>query len=308
VLGAMTAGLAVPAARPGRVARAGTTNRCALVTTEATIISLRVSVPVLSVQITETEPSVSIAGRRRTMALRLRHGLHADRQRDGQHRRQALGNRGDRQADHGHEHGREVVVLDEVAEHEQQRGDEQDEERQPLGETAICSTSGVVSVSTSASMPLMRPISVAPPSRPRRRALAARDQRAAEGHAGTVAQRASPPPAASLVHRHRLAGQDRFLDLQPVASAAAGPRAPCRRPRAARCRPAPAARPRPCALAVAQHDGARRQHPADGVHRLLGLALLDEADDGVDEHHGEDHAGVDPVIEQAVMTAAPSST
>ena len=39
---------------------------CATVTT----ISLRVRVPVLSVQITETEPIASIAGRRRTMALR----------------------------------------------------------------------------------------------------------------------------------------------------------------------------------------------------------------------------------------------
>ena len=39
--------------------------------TLATIISLRVSVPVLSEQMTETAPIVSIAGRRRTMALRL---------------------------------------------------------------------------------------------------------------------------------------------------------------------------------------------------------------------------------------------
>jgi hypothetical protein len=40
------------------------------VATEATVISLRVSVPVLSEQITETEPSASIAGSRRTMARR----------------------------------------------------------------------------------------------------------------------------------------------------------------------------------------------------------------------------------------------
>ena len=38
--------------------------------TVRTVISLRVSVPVLSEQITETEPSVSTAGRRRMMALR----------------------------------------------------------------------------------------------------------------------------------------------------------------------------------------------------------------------------------------------
>ena len=41
------------------------------VTVEATIISISVSVPVLSEQIRATEPSVSTAGRRRTIALRL---------------------------------------------------------------------------------------------------------------------------------------------------------------------------------------------------------------------------------------------
>jgi hypothetical protein len=40
------------------------------VTAEATIISMRVSVPVLSEQIRETEPRVSTAGRRRMMAWR----------------------------------------------------------------------------------------------------------------------------------------------------------------------------------------------------------------------------------------------
>ena len=41
------------------------------VSAAATTISLRVSVPVLSVQITETDPIASIAGRRRTIAWRL---------------------------------------------------------------------------------------------------------------------------------------------------------------------------------------------------------------------------------------------
>ena len=40
------------------------------VTAETTIISISVSVPVLSEQIRDTEPSVSTAGRRRMMALR----------------------------------------------------------------------------------------------------------------------------------------------------------------------------------------------------------------------------------------------
>ena len=41
------------------------------VAAETTIISISVSVPVLSEQIRATEPSVSTAGSRRTMALRL---------------------------------------------------------------------------------------------------------------------------------------------------------------------------------------------------------------------------------------------
>jgi hypothetical protein len=40
------------------------------VTAEVTIISMSVRVPVLSEQIRETEPNVSTAGRRRTIALR----------------------------------------------------------------------------------------------------------------------------------------------------------------------------------------------------------------------------------------------
>jgi hypothetical protein len=40
------------------------------VTADTTIISMSVSVPVLSEQIRDTEPSVSTAGSRRTMALR----------------------------------------------------------------------------------------------------------------------------------------------------------------------------------------------------------------------------------------------
>ncbi len=40
-------------------------------TTDVTIISIRVSVPVLSEQMRDTEPRVSTAGRRRMMALRL---------------------------------------------------------------------------------------------------------------------------------------------------------------------------------------------------------------------------------------------
>ena len=62
------------------------------------------------------------------------------------------------------------------------------------------------------------------------------------------------------------------------------------------------------APAVAQHRGARVDHVADRVQRLLGPALLDEADDRVGDDHGQDHGGVDAVADAAATTAAPSRT
>ena len=67
------------------------------VTTARTVISFLVSVPVLSEAMTVAEPSVSTAARWRTMAFRLRHALHAEREDGGDHRRQALRHRRHRQ-------------------------------------------------------------------------------------------------------------------------------------------------------------------------------------------------------------------
>ena len=44
--------------------------------------------------------------------------------------------------------------------------------------------------------------------------------------------------------------------------------------------------------------GAQREQLADARQRLLGLALLDEADDGIDDRHREDHPGIDPLPHQ----------
>ena len=49
---------------------------------------------------------------------------------------------------------------------------------------------------------------------------------------------------------------------------------------------------------VAQYCRDRRKHVADGVQRALRLAFLDYADDGVDDHHADDHAEIHPVVEQ----------
>ena len=58
-----------------------------------------VSVPVLSVQITVAQPSVSTAGSLRIEHVARRHPLHADGERDRDDRRQSFGDGGDGQRD-----------------------------------------------------------------------------------------------------------------------------------------------------------------------------------------------------------------
>ncbi len=52
-------------------------------------------------------------------------------------------------------------------------------------------------------------------------------------------------------------------------------------------------------MLVAQHHGVRRQHLADGGHGRFGLAFLDEADDGIDQDHAQNHGGVDAMTQRA---------
>ena len=47
-----------------------------------------------------------------------------------------------------------------------------------------------------------------------------------------------------------------------------------------------------------QHRRLRSQHVADGLERLFRLAFLDEADDRVHDHHGQDHHGVHQMAQQ----------
>ena len=67
----------------------------------ATDIRFTVSVPVLSTQSTVAEPSVSTAGTRRVSTCCLRDAPGAQRQEDGQHDRELLGQHRHRQGDAG---------------------------------------------------------------------------------------------------------------------------------------------------------------------------------------------------------------
>ena len=87
------------------------------------VIWLRVSVPVLSEQITVVEPSVSTECEPLHDGVALGHPGDADGQGDGDDRRQALGDGGDGQGD-GAEHGvGEVGALDHLQHEHQADGD-----------------------------------------------------------------------------------------------------------------------------------------------------------------------------------------
>ena len=49
--------------------------------------------------------------------------------------------------------------------------------------------------------------------------------------------------------------------------------------------------------AVAHHLGIGADHRAQALQCRLGTGFLDEADDRVDQHHGEDHRGVDELTQ-----------
>jgi hypothetical protein len=118
-----------------------------------------------------------------------------------------------------------------------------------------------------------------------------------------------PQPERGFLDRLRLAGQHGFLDPQVLA---------VDQPQigghlVARLQQHPVAghqclgRDFP-ALAVAQHHGTQRQHLADGGQRRFGLAFLHEADDGVDEDHAQNHAGIDAMTQRGGDGGRTSST
>ncbi len=167
------------------------------VTTRCTAIDAEVSVPVLSVQITDAEPSVSTDDSRVTIALPASHPLHAQREHHRQHRRQAL-----RHGGHGQRHP------------EQQHRDHVGRGAQRRGETTVTTTTTAI---TATAMPRLRPtrpisrcsgvgsagvcleergdpprLGVRPGRHHHGAAGAAHDLRARQHHAGPVRERRCP--------------------------------------------------------------------------------------------------------------------
>jgi hypothetical protein len=125
-------------------------------------------------------------------------------------------------------------------------------------------------------------------------------ERPGERHAQAIAKRGVRRDQILLLFgRHRFAGQQRLVDQEPA--------------RADQAQVGGHAIPRleqhevawhevgdrdAHASTVAQNAGMWRDHLADGVERLLRLAFLNEADDGVDQDDGDDHRGIDAVADQ----------
>ena len=98
------------------------------VTTFSIVISFFVSVPVLSEQTTDAEPSVSTDDSRFTIARWRGHALHAEGEHDRQDGRQPLRHGGDRQRHADEQHVDEVGGVLDVG-GEQDRGHDDDGDR-----------------------------------------------------------------------------------------------------------------------------------------------------------------------------------
>jgi hypothetical protein len=128
-------------------------------------------------------------------------------------------------------------------------------------------------------------------------ALAKDHQGAGVSHAGPVADGGlGGDRGRGFFHRFRFAREGRLLDAQVAGldQAQVGGDLVSRRP-AAPSRRAPGPRRRSPAAGPSRMTVAlEREHVADGVQGLFGLALLDEANQGVDEHHAQDDAAYPP--------------
>ena len=231
----------------------------------------------------------------------LGHPAHADRKRDRHHRRQALGNGGDRDANRGHERMFDLVAANQRGESADARRNSENDDRQPPGEGVHLAqerrSQGFDATDHGADAPKL---GRSAGRDDQARALAARDQRPGIGDRSAIAQRSvSRDGLGRLVRRRRFSGQHRFFD--PEAARADEPEvggnaiARLSQDDVADDQAFDRNREPP---AVAHDRRLAREHAANRVQRLFGAALLDEADCRVDDDYAEDDHGIDAVAEQ----------
>ncbi|MNM73125.1 hypothetical protein D3C81_848430 [compost metagenome] len=232
--------------------------------------------------------------------LPLRHALHAEGEGDGHERRQALGDRRGHQGDHHHEHVLRRFAAPEGAEQEGHGADGEDGDGQHAPEAVdlLQQRSGRLVDAAEHAVDLAQ-FGIGPGAHHHPAGLPVDHQGAGVGHAVAVAERrVEGDRLGGLLHRQRFAGQGGFLDAQFLHRQQAQIR---RHPVAGGEQDEVAGHQFAgvdlLALAVADHRGDWRKHPADGLQRRFGLAFLDETDDRVDQYRGEQHAGVHPVAE-----------
>ncbi len=229
------------------------------------------------------------------------HALYAEGEDHRHDRRQSLGNRRGGQRHHQHEHVHHRLALPEGAEDESGAGQQQDRQGQPATEAGDLSQqrSGQgADFAQQRTDPAQFGIPGGGDHHSAR--LAAGHQGAGIGHATAVAeQRVDGHRDAALLHRHRLAGQGRLVDMEVLRfeqpQVGRHPVAGGQQHHVARYQAFGVQR---LALAVAQDQGMQRKHVADGVQRVGRLALLDETDQRVDHHRQEDYRTVHPEAEQ----------
>ncbi|MCY1293257.1 hypothetical protein D9M70_425130 [compost metagenome] len=230
------------------------------------------------------------------------HALHAEGENDGHDRRQPLGNRRGGEGDHHHEHLGRRLAVPEDAEHEGQRGEDQDHQRQPAAEAVdLPEQRGGGQLHLLEHGADAPQLGVAAGADHQAEGLAAGHQGAGIGHAAAVAEGGvDGRRLGAFLHRHRFAGQRGFVDVEVLHAEQA---------QVGRHLVAGGQRHHVAghqldgvelaAFAVAQHQGVRREHVADGVQGAFRLAFLDETDHRVDHHGEHDHRGVDPQAEHA---------
>ena len=169
----------------------------------------------------------------------------------------------------------------------------------------IWRTSGVVSVSMSDIMPLMRPISVRSPVA----TTTPRPAPAATSVPLNSIERRSPQSgiggnrSGRLVDGHGFAGQNRLFDLE----AARLDEPQIGGDTVARLDQHQIARHQvdgvnALSSPVTEHGGPWCEHPPDRLHRLFGAAFLNEADHRIDDHHRQDDAGINEMTQHRSHT------
>lgn len=265
------------------------------------VISLRVSVPVLSVHMIETAPSVSTAGKRRMMAFRVGHARNADGQGDGDNGRQPFRNCRHGQADGTQEHVFGGIAAQEHADGKSHGGQGKDCHRQNPAETLkrtqkrriqrldLAQHFGDAANLGVEARAVHHTARVA-----LHRGRSGECQRHALGEGGV-----GRGWCGGLVYGNAFAGEHRLLyaqaarldDPQVAGDAVAGfddHHVAGYDVLGLHLHPP----------AVTQYHRFRRKHFLDAFQRLFGLALLNETDQRVNQYDAEDHTTVHVVLQR----------